>query len=540
MIDLSGVPNEPGCYLFKDSKEEIIYIGKAKDLSKRVKSYFVKRHEDVKTNVLVSHIKNVDFVVTHSEVEALILENNLIKKNKPKYNIDLKDSKRYAYVEVTSEEFPRLLVARSRSLVAKNEVKPSKYYGPFVSAMSRDYVLEALKKIFQIRTCKRLPKRKCMRLDIGLCSGPCVNAISKKDYLESVRSAELVLKGKTSEVVKKLTAKMKAFSGRQDFERALEIKNQIGAIRGLSERQKMERQKVYDEDIINYKVWKDSVYLTLFNSRRGILENKQDFEFRYNDNFLEEFLVQFYSEDEIPREIILPEKVDGEIVKFLSKLRGKRVRVTVPKKGEKKELLDLVMKNIEIALFGDLEKLEDLRDKLKLNELPKVIECFDISHLSGTSTVASMVQFFNGKPRKSEYRKYRIKGMRKKNGTRMNADERGFYNVGNDDYASMREVVFRRYEKLKRENLELPNLILIDGGKGQLSSVMEILEELDLKIPVISIAKREEEVFVPGRVSPIILDKRGKALKLLQALRDEAHRFAINYNRLLRVKKVRE
>lgn len=516
MIDLSGVPHEPGCYLFRSSDGAVIYIGKAKDLAKRVKSYFVKTHDSVKTNVLVSHIKGVDFVVTDTEVEALILENNLIKKNKPKYNIDLKDSKRYAYILVTDEEFPRMLVARKRE-------ERGRYYGPFVSAMSRDYVLEALKKIFQIRTCNKLPKRKCMRLDIGLCSGPCVGAISKKDYLESVKSVEMVLKGKTGEVVKKLTARMKAYSEGMNFERALETKNQIGAIRKLSERQKMERQKVYDEDIINYKVWKDSVYLTLFNSRLGILENKQDFEFRFKDNFLEEFLVQFYSEDEIPREIILPESVDKEVVKFLSKLKGRRVRVSVPKKGEKKELLDLVMKNIEIALFGDSEKLEDLRDKLKLNELPKVIECFDISHLSGTSTVASMVQFRNAKPDKSNYRRFKIRSV-----------------DGIDDFACMQEVVMRRYGKLKRENLEMPNLILIDGGKGQLSSVMEILEELELKIPVISIAKREEEVFIPGRVSPIVLDRRGKALKLLQALRDEAHRFAINYNRLLRIKRVRE
>jgi excinuclease ABC subunit C len=520
MVDLSGIPNDFGCYLFKNSDGVVIYVGKAKDLSKRVKSYFSKRHEDSKTRALVSHIVDVDFVVTDSEVEALILENNLIKKYKPKYNIDLKDSKRYAYIEVTREEFPRLLVARSRSAVDESGRKRGRLYGPFVSGMSRDYVLRMLQRVFMIRTCKKLPRKICMRYSIGLCSGPCEKKISKSDYLRDVKSAEMVLKGKTSELVKSLSFRMKEFSGRQDYERALEVRNQIKAVKEMGERQKMERQKSYDEDIINWKIWKDVVYLTLFNSRKGILENKQDFEFAYSDNFLEEFLVQFYSDNEVPREIVLPGNVGGDLKEFLKGYGGK---VVIPKRGEKKELLDLVMKNIEIALFGDSEKLEDLRDKLKLNDLPKVIECFDISHLSGTSTVASMVQFRSAKPSKENYRRYKIRSVE-----------------GIDDFACMQEVVRRRYTKLRDEKLAMPDLILIDGGKGQLSSVMEILEELDLKIPVISIAKREEEIFVPGRVSPIVLDKRGKALKLLQALRDEAHRFAINYNRLLRRKKIRD
>lgn len=515
-VNLSKIPSNPGCYLHKDKNGKIIYVGKAKNLKKRVSSYF-KVHEDAKTNALVSHIAKTDFIVTDSEVEALILENNLIKKNKPKYNIDLKDSKRYAFIQVTNEEFPRLLVARKR---VRGE---GRFYGPFVSGMSRDYVLEALKKIFKIRTCNKLPKRKCMRYDIGLCSAPCINKISRKDYLESVAGAEMVLRGKTSLLVRTLTSKMREFSGRQDFERALAVRNQIRAIKDLSERQKMERRQDFDEDIINWVVHDGKVHLLLFNSRKGILENKQDFEFDFKDGFLEEFLVRYYGENEIPREVVLPERVGLGVKEYLEKLSKHKVVISVPEKGDKAKLLDLVKKNIEIVLFGDSRRVEDLRDKLKLNELPSVMECFDISHLSGTSTVASMVQFRNGVPDKSNYRRYKIRSV-----------------VGVDDFASMEEVIRRRYSKLKREELPLPNLVIVDGGKGQLSSAISILEELDLRLPIISLAKREEEVFVPGKSEPIVLSKKSDALKLLQAIRNEAHRFAISYNRLLRVKRVRE
>jgi excinuclease ABC subunit C len=529
MIDLESIPKDPGCYLFRDSRDNVIYVGKAKSLVKRVKSYFIGEH-DVKTNVLVSHIKSIDFVVTDSEVEALILENNLIKKYKPRYNIDLKDSKRYAFIEVTGEEFPRLLVARKKT-------RGSRFYGPFVSGMSRDYILNAMRKVFKIRTCKRLPKRRCMRFDIGLCSGPCIEKISRKDYLEDVKSCEMVLKGKTKEVVGILERRMKAFSLDEEFERALEIREQIRSIKELSERQKMERNKAYDEDFINWivhdgthksvlsrkgtKVPSSSsrVSLILFNARKGILENKQSFEFDYNDNFLEEFLVQFYSDYDCPKEIVLPEDVDSGLKDFFKKLGA---RVVVPKKGDRLKLLELVKRNVEIAVFGDSDKVRDLAEKLNLNFLPKVIECFDVSHLSGTDTVASMVQFRDGKADKNNYRRFKIRTVE-----------------GNDDYASMREVVLRRYTKLKGEDLEMPDLILIDGGKGQLGIVVDVLKELDLKIAVIGIAKREEEVFFPGRSESVRLDRKSKALRLLQEIRDEAHRFAINYQRLLRGKRLR-
>lgn len=515
MINLKDIPSKPGCYLYKDKSGKIIYIGKAKNLKKRVSSYFSKRHEDVKTQALVSNIDSVDFIVTKTEVEALILENNLIKKNKPKYNIDLKDSKRYAFIQITNEKYPRLLVARKRE-------GEGKFFGPFVSGTSRDYVLSALRKIFKIRTCKKLPKRKCMQYDIGLCTAPCINKISYEDYMENIKAAELALKGRVDELVKILNFKMKEYSSNQDFERALETRNQIRAVKELKEKQHMERDKDYNEDIINWVIHEDKVFLMIFNSKKGILNNKLDFDFDYKDNFLEEFLVQYYSENDVPKEIVLPEEVDEPIEKFLNKKR-KNVKLTVPKIGDKKELLDLVRTNIEINLFGDSKKVEDLKNKLNLQFSPNVIECFDISHLSGTSTVASMVQFRNGKPDKNNYRRYKLKTVE-----------------GIDDFASMKEVVTRRYSKLKLNKDKMPDLIVIDGGKGQLSSALDVLKEVGVKIPIISLAKREEEIFVPGKRNSIVLSKKSDALKLLQMIRNEAHRFAINYNRLLRIKKIRD
>ena len=315
---------------------------------------------------------------------------------------------------------------------------------------------------------------------------------------------------------------MREYSLDKNFEKALEIRNQIRAIKELNTKQHMERNKDYNEDLINWIVHDGKVYLMIFNSRKGILENKLDFDFDYKENFLEEFLVQYYSENDVPKEIVLPFEVDESLSRFLAK-KKKGAKIVVPKIGEKKELLDLIKRNIDIAVFGDDKKVEDLKKKLNLQNSPMVIECFDISHLSGTSTVASMVQFRNGKPYKNNYRRYKLRTI-----------------VGIDDFASMKEVVTRRYSKLKLNGEPMPDLIVVDGGKGQLSSVMEIMEKLNVKVPVISLAKREEEVFVPKKSKPIILSKKSDALKLLQMIRNEAHRFAINYNRLLRIKRIRE
>jgi excinuclease ABC subunit C len=509
-----NIPDNPGCYLFSDSSNRIIYVGKAKNLRKRVKSYFQKNELDPKTEAMIQKIDSVDFIVTDNEVEALILENNLIKKHSPRYNIDLKDSKRYAYIKLTEEDFPRLLIARRKE-------GGGKYFGPFVSAAARDYILSALRKSFQIRTCKRMAKKPCLRHQIGLCQAPCTGNISKVEYAERIRSVELILKGKTNEFIKAKTREMKSASDKLDFERALVLRNQIGAIERLKEKQLMELQKRYDEDIINYVTKDGRVYLILFNIYKGILENKQEFVFEITANFLDDFLVQYYSENQVPAELILPHEIDDALLSFLSLKRNGTVNVKVPKIADRKQLLELVLKNIELSFFSEEEALDALKNELNLPEIPTVIESFDISHLSGTSTVGSLVQFKNAKPAKNNYRRFKITTV-----------------DGIDDVGAIAEVVRRRYTRLVKEQSELPDLIVIDGGIGQLNSALAELRKLGLRIPIISIAKKFEEVYVPGLTFPLRLDRRSKALKLIQQVRDEAHRFAISYNRLLRKKSV--
>jgi excinuclease ABC subunit C len=306
-----------------------------------------------------------------------------------------------------------------------------------------------------------------------------------------------------------------------DFEKAIMIRNQIRSITYLTERQNMQRTKKYNEDILNYRIKDDKVYLILFNIHKGTLVNKNEFIFDFHEEFLEEFIVRYYSENSIPKEIIVPKLVSDAASTYLSKEKKSKVDINVPKRGEKKQLLSLVLKNIDITFFSDTKKVDELKKKLLLQETPRVIECFDISHISGTSTVGSMVQFRNGKPDKSNYRRFKIRTV-----------------AGIDDFAAIAEVVRRRYYRLKNMDEALPNLVIIDGGKGQLNAALKELEKLEIKIPVISIAKHYEEIHIPGFSKPINLAKKEKALQFIQEMRDEAHRFAIKYNRLLRKKEL--
>jgi excinuclease ABC subunit C len=514
MISVESLPEEPGCYLFLDETGAILYIGKAKNLKKRVSSYFSGRDHDAKTANLVRLISSVDFIVTGTEVEALILENTLIKRHQPKFNIDLKDSKNYAYIHLSDDPFPRIGIARR----ARGR---GTFFGPFVSARERDYVLALVKKTFRLRSCRKLPKRPCLRYHMGTCSAPCIDGISEDAYGRSVARAGEVLKGRTSELLTSLKREMEEYAARQEFEKAIELREQIGAVEHLSRRQNMVRPKALDEDLINYIVQDGTVYLMLFHVDRGTLADKQEFTFDAGTDSIEEFLVQYYSENMPPSEIILPESPDDAIGSFLSGRKGKKVRITVPQRGAKKKLLDLVEKNIEIAFFGDRLKLEALKRGVGLPEIPHIIECFDISHLSGSAMVGSMVQFREGRPDKSHYRRFKIRTVE-----------------GIDDFAAIAEVVRRRYKRLQAEDGEFPDLIIIDGGKGQLAAAQKALEGLGVKIPIISIAKREEEIYVPGFSLPLPLSRKQKASMFIQEIRDEAHRFAIAYNRLLRKKEV--
>jgi excinuclease ABC subunit C len=513
MIDLITLPGNPGCYLFSDAAGTVIYIGKAKNLKKRVTRYFQKTDQDPKTRNLISRIASVSVMVTNTETEALLLENNLIKKHQPKYNIDLKDAKRFAYIELTREPFPRIGFAR------RMNTGDATYFGPFVSASERDALLRVIKRIFCLRSCKKLPKRACLRYHMKSCSAPCIGVISEKDYRLQVERASALLKGKSGELLAVLRSEMAACSAAQDYERALVLRNQMGAIGHLAERQHVERPKETDQDVIAYTIADDTVYLMVFSVEKGLLSGKQEYSFDNREDFFEEFLVQYYADRKPPAELILPHGVDEALAGYLAEQKGRSVQVTVPKIGGKKKMLELVEKNIEHAFLKNDLKVKDLQATLDLPDPPEVIECFDISHLSGTSMVGSMVQFRNGVPDKKNYRRFKIKTIE-----------------GVDDAASMAEVVKRRYHRLIEENTDLPDLIILDGGKGQLSAAQEVLEGLDLGIPVIAIAKKEEEVYVPGEMLPRRLDPKGMALRYIQEIRDEAHRFAIAYHKLLRGK----
>lgn len=515
MISLASLPNAPGCYLFSDENGTIIYVGKAKDVKKRVASYFTKTDHDTKTTNLITRIASVDYVMTMSEAEAFLLENNLIKKHQPRYNIDLKDAKRFAYIELSLDEFPRIGIARRTT---KGE---GTYFGPFVSAAQRDQVLRVVKKVFRLRSCKKLPKRACLRYHLQSCSAPCIGTISADEYRTQVERAAALLKGKGTELLKSLKAEMAERSVAQEFEKALALRNQITAIERLAERQHVERPKDTDQDAIAYTVVDSTVFLMIFSVQKGLLLGKQEYTFDASGDFFEEFCVQYYADRPPPAEIILPHEVDPALIEYLSQRRGSAVQVTVPKIGEKKKMLELVNKNIEHAFLRDEVKVKELQAAFDFPAPPVVIECFDISHLSGTSMVGSMVQFRNGKPDKSNYRRFRIRTV-----------------DGIDDIASIGEVVKRRYSRLANEGANLPDLIIIDGGKGQLSGALNALAAIGADIPVIAIAKREEEIYVPGGMLPLRLDRKGIALRYIQEIRNEAHRFAVTYHRLLRKKKV--
>lgn len=514
MFSIDHIPTNPGCYLFKNKNNRILYIGKAKNLKKRLKSYQKANDLDPKTQLMIKNIHSVDFVITDNEIESLILENTLIKKYQPKYNIRLKDAKSHSYILLTNEEFPRILIARRK-------IGKGRFYGPFVSASERDYVLYFLRKTFSLRTCNKLPKKSCLRYHINLCDAPCIGLISKKEYCQRIEKVKMILNGKTKQLLVKMHKEMKKKAEKKEFEQAIQIRNQIAALNHLSEHQKMQREKKYNEDILNYQIKDDNVYLMLFNIYKGTLTNKNDFVFEYNDDFLEEFIIQYYSDNPIPKELILPRKISESIKDFLENIKGSKIKIINPQKGEKKQLLNLVDKNIDITFFADLDKVEALKSRLKLQENPEIIECFDISHLSGTSTVGSMVQFRNGKPDKSNYRRFKIRSV-----------------DGIDDTGAISEVVRRRYTRLIKEYADFPDLIIIDGGRGQLNFSLKELESLGLKIPIISIAKQFEEIYLPGLTEPLNLSKKDKALQFVQEIRDEAHRFAIKYNRLLRKKEL--
>lgn len=515
MIDLALVPEEPGCYLYHDAEGTVIYVGKAKNLKKRVSSYFQKHDHDAKTQKLVEQIASAEFIVTETEVEALILENTLIKRHQPKYNIDLKDARRYAYIHLTAEPFPRIGIAREVG-------DDGEYFGPFVSAKERDEVLAVVKKAFGLRSCRRLPKRPCLRRHLGTCAAPCTGTLPEEDYAARVERARGVLRGRGKDLIEEMEAEMAERSKRLEFERALELRDEIAAVRHLAERQRMERRTDHDEDIIAYQEQAGTLFLLLFHVEKGTLTGKQEYVFEASEDAVEEFLVQYYGEHAPPKEVVLPAGVGEPVADYLADRRGGKVQVTVPQRGDKRRLLDLAGKNLDLTFFADRMKVEALQEDLHLHDPPNVIECFDISHLAGTAMVGSMVQFRCGRPDKRNYRRFKIRTVE-----------------GIDDFAAIAEVVGRRYARLLREKKPMPDLVVVDGGKGQLKAAIDAVAALGLRLPIISIAKREEEIYVPGFPFPVPIEPDARSSLFVQEIRDEAHRFAITYNRLLRRKAMR-
>ncbi len=511
--DLGNIPHEPGCYLYKDGSGRIIYVGKAKDLKKRVSTYFQKNDHDPKTRCLVENIDSIDYIITANEKEALILENTLIKRHLPKYNIDLKDSKKYAYIMLSKEEYPRLLLARRKD-------DDGTYFGPFTSAEKRDSLLRLAGNIMRIRTCRKMTKRKCLREDMEYCTAPCTGKVSREEYMTQIDDVKKLLSGRDMELLESLKARMSDAARRRNYEQAKALRDQMLSIESLQVKQNMETMRRYDQDIINYIVDGPVVHLSVFNAYRGVLSGKDEYEFDYTNDFLEEFLLQYYSEGEIPREVILPQNVSPAMAQLLTEKKDATVRITVPQKGEKKDLLDLVKRNVEKMYKEDELSVQDLREKLGLEKLPKTIEAFDISHIQGSDSVGSMVRFKDGKPDKSNYRRFKIKTIE-----------------GIDDPAMIAEIVRRRYIRLKEEGKDMPDLIVIDGGRTQLTAASNVLRSLGLRIPIIGLAKRLEEIYFPGLAEPQLLDRKTRALKLLQNVRDEAHRFAIKYHKVLRSKR---
>jgi len=518
-INYKNLPHKPGCYLYKDKHGQVIYVGKAKDLQKRIAQYFVKKELDPKTQLLVKNIVDVEFITTDNEVEALLLEQSLIHQYQPKYNIDLRGDIRYAYIKVTDEKFPRLITARKID-------KQGRFYGPYTEGSARRMILKTLGDIFKIRTCNQMPKKVCLQYHIGRCTGPCQGFITEADYLFNIKNAERLLKGETRDIIADLSQRMKLASSKQQYELAKNYRDQITAVKLIEERQKIDVPKNFDQDVLNWLVVGNRIYFQLFNIDKGVITSRHKFTFANYSGVVEDFIKQYYSINFIPREIIVPEKLHEQnlIAKYLQETKAKkftvsylpRVDLTVPVKGEKFKLLELVKNNLEINL-GLEPGVVDLQNKLGLEKLPKVIEFFDVSTLQGKYNAGAMIQMNNGRFNKNEYRKFKIK-----------------WSEAQDDFAMIYEIVLRRYYRLVKEKSKLPDLIVIDGGRGQLNAALKALKELRLNVNICSLAKREEEIYLPNKIQPLKLDKKLAGLKLLIKGRDEVHRFVIKYHRQLR------
>ncbi|HEY6804060.1 MAG TPA: excinuclease ABC subunit UvrC [Pyrinomonadaceae bacterium] len=537
---LNELPSSPGVYLHKDTAGKVIYVGKAKNLRNRVRSYFrAARPFDRKTDALVDQIADLEFIVTDNEVEALILEASLVKKHKPRYNIKLQDDKSYPHLKLTvNEPFPKVVITR------RIQRDGALYFGPFLPASLARKTIDVINRTFQLRTCDieidgKAP-RPCLEYHIKRCLGPCVKGLcDAEQYQEAVRDVRLLLEGKNTELADTLEQRMLDASEAMLYELAAKYRDLRKTVNRLSDQQKMATTSEDDIDIFGYYREAQRLALQLFTMREGHIVGRREFfweDLSYDSfdpsEFLSEVLAQYYASDYVPREIYVPvDFADRDLLeKALSQRRGRRVKIINPQRGEKRDMIDLVEKNAKLAfeqrfriLKPDMKLvLEELQETLELPHFPARIESFDISHIQGAENVAGMVVCENGKMNRSEYRKFRIKSVE-----------------GANDVASMREVVTRRYRRVLEEGKPLPDLIMIDGGKPQLNAAADAMSQLDLEaIPMVGIVKppqRHNDVaylLMKGREDePIYLDPHSLILRLLQMIRDETHRYAVTYHR---------
>jgi len=543
-----SLPRSPGVYLFKDKYNKVIYVGKAKNIYNRVSSYFSHLSADPKTSVLVSNVNDIDFIITENEIEALILEDTLIKKHLPKYNILLKDDKRYPFLKLTiNEDYPRLVIVRRR---AKDNAL---YFGPYTSVKPMRETLKLINRIFPIRKCnKRLKIEKhsspylkpvgnyCLYYQMKQCFAPCQGNVDPDEYKNIVNQISLFLQGKNQDLLNQLNSKMKEYTKNLEFEKAAKIRDRILAIEKVMEKQKIISSKFESKDIIGVSNKNDIYNITLLFIREGKVIGKNNFIIKRKfkemgtEEILTSFIKQYYSNPSfLPEEVLLNIKIeDAQLIeKWLKNITGQTIKIKQPESEFEEKLLKMAYENSLIELGNYLMDMElkeskkilhQLQKALNLKRMPVEIEAFDVSNISGKLAVGSMVKFINAQPAKNEYRRFKIKTV-----------------DGIDDFKMMEEIVFRRYRRLKEEGKKLPDLILIDGGKGQLSSAISALHKNEIyNIPVIALAKREELIFTENRKEPLRLSRNSAALKLLQNIRDEAHRFAIEFHKKLREKEI--
>lgn len=523
-------PNTPGVYIMKNSKGTILYIGKAKDLKKRVGSYFTGTPA-VKTRVLISKIDTIEYIVTQNEYEALLLENNLIKKNRPRYNISLKDGKSYPVIRVSNEDYPRIY--RTRRIIQDG----SQYFGPYTDVNTIDIYLELIEKLFPLRKCRGPVKQRehpCLYYHIGRCSSPCTGKISREDYLGHVRKAVKLLSGETEGLLQELGRQMETAARALNFEKAAELRDTIEAVKKVGEKQEVVDFNMEKRDYVAGYESEALCSFTVFQMRSGKMLGRDLYRAESfgteEEAFLEFFFHYYRDADALPDVIYTGSEIETELLqRFFRDEFGTSVKVVTPRDDKHARILKMAWENARqdverrLRAIANIPGLEELKRILSLPKLPRRIEGFDIAQLSGKYPVASLVSFYNGNPDKKNYRRYHIKNLQGKI----------------DDYEAIREAVARRYTRMMNENLDPPDLIVIDGGRGQLNAAHGILTSLGLEtIPVVGLAKQNEEIFALDRPEPINLPEGTDGLRILQAVRDETHRFATTFNKQLRKKEL--